>query len=224
MAEDRKLDIIVPFWKPIDWTSFDVVKKVRYQIKPNKVGHAGTLDPFAEGVLVLCIGKKTRESQSIMNLEKEYIGIIQLGTETDTLDTTGKVISKMPVPALSYSLIEKSLVQFIGDIEQVPPMYSALKKSGQPLYRLARKGITVEREPRMVHISNIEIIEIQEDKFSIKVICGKGTYIRSLASDISKALGTCGYLKSLTRTRVGQYDENNSVKLDEMQEWLDTLP
>lgn len=223
LTEAKQIDLIAPFWKPVDWTSFDVVKKVRSHIKPNKVGHAGTLDPFAEGILVLCIGKKTKESQQIMSFEKEYIGTIRFGIETDTLDSTGKVIKEMSIPKLTDSIVKRKLDSFIGNIKQIPPMYSALKKNGQPLYKLARKGITVERQPRIVHVSNLEILDLCNETLTLKINCGKGTYIRSLAKDIANALGTNGHLVTLIRTKIGPYNEKNSLKIDDLQEWLLTI-
>ena len=219
----QPLDLIVPFWKPKDWTSFDVVKKVRNQIKPNKVGHSGTLDPFAEGILVLCIGKKTKESERLMSLKKEYIGTIQLGVETDTLDSTGQIIKELPIPKITEKKLIAVLNDFIGDSFQIPPMYSALKKNGTPLYKLARKGIKVEREPRPIHIYNIELLEFKDDKVTIRVECGKGTYIRTLAKDIAEKLNTCGFLTNLSRTKVGEYSESDSVQIENLNEWLSTI-
>tara|TARA_B100001029_G_C15057049_1_gene455202 strand:- start:360 stop:1040 length:681 start_codon:yes stop_codon:yes gene_type:complete len=217
------IDLIVPFWKPIDWSSFDVVKKVRNKIKPNKVGHSGTLDPFAQGVLVLCIGRKTKESENLMTLKKEYIGTIKLGEETDTLDSTGKVIKKKSIPNLYDQCIKSVLNSFIGEGIQVPPMYSALKKNGIPLYKLARKGIIVEREARPIKIYDIELLSFEDSEIIFRVECGKGTYIRTLAQDIAKKLGTCGYLIQLSRTKVGNYSKLNSIQIDNLNEWLSTI-
>ena len=219
----QPIDLVVPFWKPVDWSSFDVVKKVRNQIKPNKVGHSGTLDPFAEGVLVLCIGKKTKESERLMALKKEYIGSIQLGLETDTLDSTGEVIKKMDIPNLDNLKIESVLNDFIGEGYQIPPMYSALKKNGTPLYKLARKGVEVEREPRPIQIYDIKLISFKDNKITIRVECGKGTYIRTLAKDIAEKLNTCGHLVQLSRTKVGDYSQLDSIQIENLNEWLSTI-
>ena len=219
----QPLDIIVPFWKPTDWSSFDVVKKVRNQIKPNKVGHSGTLDPFAEGILVLCIGNKTKESERLMALKKEYIGTIKLGEETDSLDLTGQIVKTMSVPKIEEVEIKSVLNDFIGDSFQIPPMYSALKKNGIPLYKLARKGIEVERSPRPIHIYDIELLEFNNNKLSIRVECGKGTYIRTLAKDIAEKLNTCGHLIRLLRTKVGDYSEADSIQIENLHEWLSTI-
>ena len=219
----QPLDIVVPFWKPIDWSSFDVVKKVRNQIKPNKVGHSGTLDPFAEGVLVLCIGKKTKESEKLMGLKKEYVGTIQLGVETDTLDSTGQIVQEKVISELKEGEIIAVLNEFIGDGFQIPPMYSALKKNGTPLYKLARKGIQVERDPRPIKIYDIELLKFEDNQITFRVECGKGTYIRTLAKDIADKLNTCGHLIQLSRTKVGDYSEMDSIQIENLNEWLSTI-
>ena len=219
----QPLELIVPFWKPTDWTSFDVVKKVKNQIKPNKVGHTGTLDPFAEGILVLCIGGKTKESERLMSLRKEYICTIRLGFETDTLDSTGKIIKKLHIPKISKEKLSNVLTEFIGESFQIPPMYSALKKNGTPLYKLARKGITVNREPRLIHIYDIELLKFNKTEIIIRVECGKGTYIRTLAKNIAEKLDTCGYLSNLCRTKVGDYSHSESIQIENLNEWLATI-
>ena len=214
------INIVIPMWKPLEWTSFDVVKTIRNQIKPAKVGHAGTLDPFAEGILILCTGKKTKTIESFMNKEKEYIGTIALGSETDTLDVTGKVIKRAQIPKLKEHSILDVLSDYTGDILQRSPMYSALKYKGQRLYKLARKGITVPISKRMVSIYDIQLLDFTIDSIQIKVQCGRGTYIRSLARDIALSLGTVGHLKCLKRTRIGDIDENICVTIKKFPEWL----
>ncbi len=216
------MDAIVPVWKPVDWTSFDVVKKMKSFVKPSKVGHAGTLDPFAEGVLILCIGKKTSEVESLMELKKTYVATIRLGVTTDTLDPTGKFSKEKPVPKLSESSLDQTLSEFIGEISQIPPMYSALKKNGVPLYKLARQGLTVPRNPRTVRIYTIELLNFNRLELELRVVCGRGTYIRVLGSDIAAALGTIGYVKKLTRTRIGDYTADNSVRVQDFSKWLFT--
>ena len=214
------INAIIPIWKPVDWTSFDVVKKIRGQIKPAKVGHAGTLDPFAEGVLMLCTGKYTKIVESFMDKEKEYIAEIQLGIETETLDPTGKIVKTAEVPHLTEKIINDVLYKFIGEIRQEPPMFSALKVNGQPLYKYARKGINIPREKRTVNIYGITLIQFMQDSVTLKVICGRGTYIRSLAKDIAAELNTVGHLVKLVRTRIGEFDENNCIELKDFPEWL----
>jgi len=214
------INYVIPMWKPVDWTSFDVVKRIRSQIKPAKVGHAGTLDPFAEGVLMLCTGEKTKSIESFMDQEKEYVAEIILGRETDTLDLTGKVVKTAQIPKINKQSIQDALFDFTGDIMQEPPMYSALKYNGKPLYKLARKEITVYRKKREVRIYDIELQDFKVDSINIKVKCGRGTYIRSLARDIALNLGTVGHLKSLKRTRIGDYDEKVCITIKEFPEWL----
>ena len=191
------INAIIPIWKPVDWTSFDVVKNIRGQIKPAKVGHAGTLDPFAEGVLMICTGEFTKKVESFMDKEKEYIADIQLGIETDTLDPTGNIVKTANIPGLSKEQIKMVLKIFIGNIKQEPPMFSALKVNGQPLYKSARRGINIPRKKRVISIHDIELIDFSKDIIRIKVICGRGTYVRSLAKDIAVKLNTVGHLIAL---------------------------
>ncbi|SVE56578.1 uncharacterized protein METZ01_LOCUS509432, partial [marine metagenome] len=179
------INAIIPVWKPINWTSFDVVKKIRNQIKHSKVGHAGSLDPFAEGVLMLCTGKFTKKVESFMDKEKEYIATIKFGLETDTLDVTGKIVKTSKLPILSNNIILYVLKQFVGSLKQEPPMYSALKVNGHPLYKYARNGIQIHRKLRDIIIYDIQLIDYDYETMTIKIICGRGTYIRSLAKDIA---------------------------------------
>ena len=211
---------IIPIWKPVDWTSFDVVKKIRNQIKPAKVGHAGTLDPFAEGVLMLCTGKFTKKVESFMNQDKEYLAEIKLGVETDTLDPTGNIVKTKSIPNLSQGQIKTVLKIFIGNTMQEPPMFSAIKVNGQPLYRFARKGINLPRKKRVITIHEIELIDFSKDIITIKVTCGRGTYIRSLAKDIAEKLNTVGHLGVLKRTRIGEYDKKNCIQIENFPEWI----
>ena len=214
------INAIIPVWKPIDWTSFDVVKKIRAQIKPAKVGHAGTLDPFAEGVLMLCTGIFTKKVEYFMNKDKEYLAEIQLGVETDTLDPTGNIVKTASIPDLSQAQIKKVLKIFIGNTMQEPPMFSAIKVNGQPLYRFARKGINLPRKKRVITIHEIELIDFSKDIITIKVVCGRGTYIRSLAKDIAEKLNTVGYLAVLKRTRIGEYDKKNCIEIEDFPKWI----
>ena len=211
---------IIPIWKPIDWTSFDVVKKIRNQIKPSKVGHAGTLDPFAEGVLMLCAGSYTKKVESFMDKEKEYEATIQLGIETDTLDITGKIIKKELIPNLTINKINKVLKKYVGTIKQEPPMFSALKVNGVRLYKIARKGITLNRKLRDVNIYKIHLVTFNEDSIKINVVCGRGTYIRSLGQDIANDLGTSGHLIALKRTRIGEFNKEKCIEINNFPKWL----
>ena len=214
------INAIIPIWKPVDWTSFDVVKYIRGQIKPAKVGHAGTLDPFAEGVLMLCTGEFTKKVESFMNKEKEYIADIQLGIETDTLDPTGNIVKTANIPDLSKEQIKMVLKIFIGNIKQEPPMFSALKVNGQPLYKSARRGINIPRKKRVISIHDIELIDFSKDIVRIKVICGRGTYVRSLAKDIAVKLNTVGHLLTLKRTRIGEYNKKNCIEVEDFPKWI----
>ncbi|MFB0514982.1 MAG: tRNA pseudouridine(55) synthase TruB [Candidatus Neomarinimicrobiota bacterium] len=218
------IDLVQPFWKPRDWTSFDVVKKVRSAIKVRKVGHTGTLDPFAEGVLVLCLGAATKRISQLMDLEKEYRADVKLGVTTDTLDPTGTVTDTVTVPPLTRDDIAAVLSRFVGPINQVPPMFSAVKVNGERLYKLARAGKTVLRQPRSVHIYRLDLVSwLPPDELVLRVICGKGTYIRSLASDLAQALNTVGYLTSLERTRVGPYGRADAVRMEQLASWTPTI-
>lgn len=214
------MDIIINVWKPIGWTSFDVVKKIRGFVKPSKVGHAGTLDPFAEGVLVICIGKMTKKVEALMDHEKEYIATIQLGSKTDTLDIEGKVVKEAEIIPIPNKEIQAILNTFLGKTNQIPPMYSALKINGKRLYKLAREGKVIERQPREITINEIELLENKKDSLKIRVKCGRGTYIRVLASDIADAMNTVGFLKSLIRTQVGEFKQEDSISVENVAEWL----
>jgi len=211
---------MVPIWKIPDWTSNDLIKYVKHLISPLKVGHAGTLDPFAEGIVVLCIGKMTKKVNEVMDYEKEYIAKIKFGKRTNTLDCTGKINKTKKYVRPDKRVIIDSLNQFKGNINQVPPMFSALKKNGQRLYNLARQGIVIEREARQVFIKDIKLIYSSEDSISIKIKCGKGTYIRSLARDIAHLLETEGYVEKLVRTRIGDFNKQNSINIKDFKDWL----
>ena len=211
------INAIIPIWKPIDWTSFDVVKKVRSIIKEKKVGHGGTLDPFAEGVLIIGTGKDTKKLTSITGADKTYKARICLGEITDTLDTEGQVIEAKPVPEINTDDIHQVLDSFLGTSRQVPPMFSAKKVNGQRLYKLARKNIEVKRDPVQINIKSIGLLDYLDHSLSFSVTCSKGTYIRVLGKDIAEKLGTVGYLKSLVRTQVGPYSIDDSKTIEEFQ-------
>ena len=214
-------DWVQPFWKPAGWSSFDVIRALRRTTGVRKIGHAGTLDPFATGVLVLLFGRATKRSAELMDHDKTYLAEVLLGQQTDTLDPTGKVDLTRPVPALDEAGIRAALDGFIGSVDQVPPMFSALRWGGQRLYHLARKGQSVELQSRAVQIDAITLTGWQPpDRFSISVTCGKGTYIRALARDIAAALGTVGHLTALTRTRVGPYSKEQAVQVNELEQWI----
>ena len=220
MSSHNSNGYIVSIWKQSEWTSNDIIKYLKPFIRPLKVGHAGTLDPFAEGILVLCTGRMTKKVSSIMENEKEYLVDIQFGRRTDTLDPTGEITIVKECKPLSLETINEALSYFKGEINQIHPMYSALKHKGKRLYSLARKGIKVSRESRKVFIYNIELISYDASSIKIKVLCGKGTYIRSLARDIAYKLDTEGYVKKLVRTRIGCFDEQTSISAEDFKVWL----
>jgi len=209
--------MILNLHKPVGWTSFDVVKKVRSVIKEKKVGHGGTLDPFAEGVLIIGTGKDTKKLTSITGADKTYKARICLGEITDTLDTEGQVIEAKPVPEINADDIHKVLDSFLGTSCQIPPMFSAKKVNGQRLYKLARKNIEVKRDPVQINIKSIGLLDYLDHSLSFSVTCSKGTYIRVLGKDIAEKLGTVGYLKSLVRTQVGPYSIDDSKTIEEFQ-------
>ena len=209
--------MILNIHKPIGWTSFDVVKKVRWIIKEKKVGHGGTLDPFAEGVLIIGTAQDTKKLTSITAEDKSYTAIIKLGEITNTLDTEGEIIETQLVPELSLVTIEKVLNSFIGRSFQTPPMYSAKKVNGQRLYKLARKNIEVKREPVEIQIKHISLDHFTESTITFSVICSKGTYIRVLGKEIAEKLETVGYLTSLIRTQVGGYSIDESQSIQEFE-------
>jgi len=216
---DFEAGAILNFNKPIGKSSFWIVKKVRNLVK-TKVGHAGTLDPFAEGVLLICTGKATKQVAKLMDLTKEYIGEIELGLETDTDDRTGKILNQQEVPELDQKEFEQFCQGFIGDIYQTPPMFSAKKMKGKRLYQIARKGEVVNREPKLVHIENVDVLSFKSPIAKIKIRCSKGTYIRALARDIGQKIGCGGHLKSLIRTKVGQFEVADSITLNQFKKFF----
>lgn len=185
-----------------------------------RVGHAGTLDPFADGVLLVCAGEATRKVPALMAADKEYEACLQLGIETDTLDISGRVLEQCLVPALSPADIENALAQFIGTIQQIPPRFSALKKDGQRFYDLARHGHVSEPEARTITIYELELLESSFDQLQLRIVCSKGAYIRSLLRDIARALNTAGFVRMLRRTRIGEHHISRSVRLDDAQSWM----
>lgn len=218
------MDGIIIINKGKNYTSNDVVSIVK-KITKSKVGHTGTLDPNATGVLPLLIGNATKVSKYLINHDKEYEVVLQLGIRTETADVEGKVIEQKEVTAemLNKDNIEKKLQQFIGKQEQIPPIYSAIKVNGKKLYEYARKGQEVELKPRQIEIYSIQLVGIneKEKQISFKVKCSKGTYIRSLCEDISKKLGTVGYMKELNRLQVGEFYIKDAVTISEMKEKIE---
>ena len=211
------MDGIIVINKEKDYTSHDVVAKLKKKLNISKVGHTGTLDPNATGVLPILIGKGTKFSKYLINHDKTYKAKIELGKKTDTADVEGNVIEEKPVDT---EYIKQNLVQvlesFVGKQEQVPPMYSAIKKNGKKLYEYARKGEKIEVEPRKIEIYKIELVEYNEKKIDFIVSCSKGTYIRSLCEDIAEKLNTVGYMKNLERLQVGEFNIEKSVLIDDV--------
>lgn len=207
---------IVNVYKEKGYTSFDVVAKMRGIMHQKKIGHTGTLDPDAEGVLPVCLGKATKVCELLTDKDKIYEATLLLGVETDTLDISGKVLNEAAVDVSEEQICE-AIHTFVGEIMQVPPMYSALKVNGQKLCDLARKGITIERKARPVHIFSIDILEINIPEVKIKIHCSKGTYIRTLCDDIGKKLGCYGCMKDLIRTKVSAFELVDSLKLEEIE-------
>lgn len=215
------MDGIFNINKPKGITSFDVVSKIRRLCKTKKVGHAGTLDPDASGVLPICIGKATKVIEFLMDKDKSYRVGLMLGKATDTQDASGNILYEKPVMA-SIEEIEEAIKSFLGEGEQIPPMYSAVKVNGKKLYELARKGIEVERKPRPVTFFKLDILSIDKNSDNVIVIfdveCSKGTYVRTLCHDIGKKLGCGGHMISLVRTRSGPFLLENAYTLDSLQE------
>jgi len=194
-------------------TSFDAVRKVRRVLKVKKAGHAGTLDPFATGLLIVLLGQGTKLSSYLMSAEKNYRATMRLGIETDTLDPTGRIVQTKPVTGLDAETIRATALGFVGEIEQVPPIYSAIKHKGRRAYELARKGISVELEKRKVKILSLEIVSIELPDVTMEVTCSSGTYIRSLAADLGTKLGTGAHLKALRRLWSGPFGIKDAVNL-----------
>ena len=203
--------------KPATWTSFDVVRKIRYLTKTKKVGHAGTLDPLATGLLIVCTGKFTKKINEYMAQEKEYTGTITLGATTPTYDLESEPQNSQPFESITEEKIKEATKNFIGTIFQIPPIHSAIKKEGKRVYELARKGIDVKLEPRPVTISEFAITKIELPLVYFKVVCSTGTYIRSLANDFGEKLGCGGYLSSLCRTRIGEFLLTDATSIEEYE-------
>ena len=216
MQKNTAPDGILLVDKPTGMTSHDVVNAVRRRFRIKKVGHCGTLDPNATGLLILVLGKATKLSETLMGQDKVYEGIISLGRETSSYDIDGETISEQPVPALTLNAINELAKSFKGDQMQTPPMVSAIKKDGVPLYKLARKGIEVERPARLIHIYYFKVTTYQEPDCHFEIACTKGTYVRSIAHDLGKLIGCGAYLKTLRRRVSGDYDLSKANPLKDL--------
>jgi len=215
--------------KPLTWSSFQAVNSIKwsirkkFELKKIKVGHAGTLDPLATGLLIICTGKFTKRINEIQGQAKEYTGTITLGATTPSYDLETEIDATFPTAHITEALIKETTQQFIGDIEQVPPVFSALKKDGKRLYEYAREGQEVVINKRTVHISEFEITDIIDNNVNFRVVCSKGTYIRSLAYDFGKALKSGGHLSALRRTKIGDYNVNNATTTEEFNKMLNAI-
>ena len=216
---ENHLDGILLVDKPAEWTSFDVVNFVRRRFSLDKTGHCGTLDPFATGLLVILLGKVTRLQDSLMAQSKIYTGTIRLGEETASGDLTSEVTAQHEVPAFSLEQLQQAADTFLGDIQQVPPMHSAIKVNGQPHYKLARKGREIERPARPVHIDRFALSNLHLPEVDFEVHCSKGTYIRTLGVDLGAKLGCGAHLTALRRIASGDHHVENAVTLEQLKTW-----
>ncbi len=214
------MNCVINLNKPKGITSHQAVENVRRISGIKKAGHAGTLDPLATGVLLVCTGEATKITRFLSDLDKEYIAVVKLGEKTDTYDAEGEVTEKSEGFSLRREDVERILPEFTGTIEQLPPMYSAVKLGGKPLYKLARKGLTVEREKRVVTVHDIRITGFELPFVALRVSCSKGTYVRALCNDIGEALGVGAHITGLVRTRIGGFSVEDSVALDELENLL----
>ncbi|MDA3891299.1 MAG: tRNA pseudouridine(55) synthase TruB [Salinivirgaceae bacterium] len=215
--------------KPLNWTSFDIVNKIRYiiraklNLKKIKVGHAGTLDPLATGLLIVCTGKMTKQIESFQAQEKEYITTIKLGATTPSFDKETEEDATFSTDHITKEMIEQTLQKFVGETEQMPPMFSAKKVNGQKAYIAARKGEEIELKPRKIVISSIELQNINMPYIQIKISCSKGTYIRALGRDIGKTMNSGGYLTELRRTKIGDFNVENALEISEFEKNVNNL-
>jgi tRNA pseudouridine55 synthase len=225
--EDYKNGQVLLIDKPLEWTSFQVVNKLRWHIKQRfgikkiKVGHAGTLDPLATGLLIICTGKQTKEIHTYQGQVKEYTGTFTIGATTPSYDLETTIDKTFPTEHITEKILQQTTQQFIGDIQQKPPIFSAIKKEGKRLYELARKGETTEIKARTVTITEFEITEVNLPEVEFKVVCSKGTYIRSLAFDFGKALGSGAHLSALRRTRIGNFSVEKASSIEHFIENLE---
>lgn len=203
--------------KPLEWTSFDVVKKLKYKLKVKKIGHAGTLDPLATGLLILCTGKMTKQINTYQAQEKEYTGTFVIGSSTPSYDLETEINETRDISSLTKEKLEETAKTFIGVIEQVPPIFSAVKVDGKRAYKSARKGEEVKLKSREVTISEFQLTRISLPEVEFRVVCSKGTYIRSLARDFGLALDSVAHLSSLRRTRIGEFKVDSAKTIEEIE-------
>lgn len=209
--------------KPIGWTSFNLVQKVRHLTKVAKVGHAGTLDPLATGLLIICTGKFTKQINSYMGMTKEYTGSMVIGATTPTYDLESEPVNFQSIDHITEEQIKDATKQFVGEILQMPPQHSAIKKDGKRLYESARQGIEVKVDPRPITIESFEITHIQLPQIDFKVVCSTGTYIRSLVKDFGDALGVGAYMSALRRTKIGAFNVDDAMQWENLQKDIEQL-
>ena len=214
MTNSREIDGVLLVDKAGGMTSHDIVAIARRTLGTKKIGHCGTLDPLATGLLILTLGRGTKIQDLLMAEDKEYVGTMKLGENTDSQDADGQITETHPVPELSHEQIDAAFAKYKGDFYQMPPMVSAIKKDGVPLYKLARQGKTVEREPRFVHVYAQELLGVRVPEIDFRVVCSKGFYVRTYAFDIGQELGCGAHLKALRRTKSGKFSVENSVSAD----------
>lgn len=220
---------VLYFNKPLNWTSFTLVRKLRNKlcrklgVSKLKVGHAGTLDPLATGVMIICTGKKTKLIETFQYQTKEYIATIRLGATTPSFDLETEVDATYPTEHITKDLVEEKLKEFIGEIQQIPPTYSACKVDGKRAYKFAREGQEVELQPKLLVIDEIELLETSFPEIKVRVVCSKGTYIRALARDIGIALGSGAHLTALERTRIGEVTLDQCISGEQIEEFVDAL-
>ncbi len=222
LLQPKEMEGILLVDKPRDHTSHDVVARLRGKLKMKRIGHAGTLDPMATGLLIMLVGKATRVSQYLISLDKEYEGTVELGKVTDTQDADGEMMETRPVPAFTEAEIRTAMQGFQGDQYQTPPMYSAIKIDGVPLYKSARKGEEVEREPRFIRVMNWDLTRVALPQFDFRLRCTKGTYVRTLAHDLGQRLGCGAHLAALRRTATDKFHVSQALTMEQIQAM--TLP
>ena len=219
---------VLIFYKPYHWTSFDLVRKIKIILRKRlnqkiKIGHAGTLDPLATGLIILCTGKATKQISGFQDLNKEYIATIELGKTTPSFDLETEVDKKYKLEHITKNLFESVLTTFTGETDQVPPVYSAKKHKGKRAYEFARRGIEIELKPARINIYELELLEFNLPLVKLRILCSKGTYIRALARDIGKALDSGAYLKTLERTRIGNYCINDAFTIDDFEKDISSI-
>jgi len=217
MGLQKELDGVLLVDKPRDHTSHDVIARLRGKLRMRKIGHAGTLDPMATGLLVVLVGRATRVSQYIISLDKEYEGTIELGKTTDSQDADGQTMETRPVPALTEDEVRAAMQGFLGDQYQTPPMFSAIKIDGVPLYKRARRGEDVEREPRFIRVMSWDLLRFESPRIDFRMRCTKGTYVRTLANDLGNKLGCGAHLCALRRTATDKLNVSQALTMDEIE-------